>query len=107
MAEELAVLVEMGVDLVQGYLLGRPQELGVRESRPLPALMNVPQAEQPTVRLNATIGQLLELFGRHRHLEVLEVVDADGRACGLIHRDALPVPALSPASRLPQAHHTS
>lgn len=66
LAEELAVLVEMGVDLVQGYLLGRPQELGTRESRPLPALMNVPQAEQPTVRLNVTIGQLLELFGRHR-----------------------------------------
>ncbi|MNN63922.1 hypothetical protein D3C81_1793350 [compost metagenome] len=92
----------MGVDLVQGYLLGRPQELGVRESRPLPALMSVPLAEQPTVRLNATIGQLLELFGRHQHLDALEVVDADGRACGLIHRHALPVPALSPASQLPQ-----
>ncbi|MFJ7812281.1 EAL domain-containing protein [Pseudomonas asiatica] len=105
LAEELAVLVEMGVDLVQGYLLGRPQELGVRESRPLPALMNVPQAEQPTVRLNATIGQLLELFGRHRHLEVLEVVDADGRACGLIHRDALPVPASSRVNPLPQVQH--
>jgi hypothetical protein len=47
------------------------------------------------VRLNATIGQLLELFGRYQHLETLEVVDADGRGCGLIHRDALPVPAYS------------
>ncbi|MNH32410.1 hypothetical protein D3C79_928500 [compost metagenome] len=69
--------------------------------------MNVPQAEQPTVRLNATIGQLLELFGRHQHLEVLEVVDADGRACGLIHRDALPVPASSRVNPLPQVHHRS
>ncbi|MGK0151385.1 EAL domain-containing protein [Pseudomonas putida] len=104
LVEELAILLEMGVDLVQGYLLGRPQELGARESRPLPALMNAPQAEQPTVRLNATIGQLLELFGRHRHLEVLEVVDADGRACGLIHRDALPVvPASSRVN--PQVEH--
>ncbi|WP_423770438.1 EAL domain-containing protein [Pseudomonas sp. NLJ1] len=102
LAEELAVLVEMGVDLVQGYLLGRPQELGTRESRPLPALMNVPQAEQPTVRLNVTIGQLLELFGRHQQLDALEVVDADGRACGLIHRDALPVPASSRVNQLPQ-----
>lgn len=84
------MLREMGVDLVQGYLLGRPQELGVRE---LPALTSLPPAEQPTVRLNATIGQLLELLGRHQHLNVLEVVDADGRACGLIHRDALLVTA--------------
>ncbi|MCE7765380.1 EAL domain-containing protein [Pseudomonas putida] len=102
LVEELAVLREMGVDLVQGYLLGRPQELGVRE---LPALMSLPLAEQPTVRLNATIGQLLELFGRHQHLDELEVVDADGRPCGLIHRHSLPVPALSPASQLPQVHH--
>ncbi|WP_426809369.1 EAL domain-containing protein [Pseudomonas sp. WOUb67] len=102
LAEELAVLREMGVDLVQGYLLGRPQELGVRE---LPALMSTPAAEQPTVRLNATIGQLLELFGRHQHLDELEVVDADGRPCGLIHRHSLPVLALSPASQLPQVHH--
>ncbi|WP_336331806.1 EAL domain-containing protein [Pseudomonas putida] len=94
LAEELAVLVEMGVDLVQGYLLGRPQELGIRESRPLP-VMSMPLAEQPTVRLNATIAQLLEMFGRHQHLNALQVVDAEGRPCGLIHRDALPVPASS------------
>ncbi|PYB72893.1 diguanylate phosphodiesterase [Pseudomonas sp. LB-090624] len=105
LVEELVVLKEMGVDLVQGYLLGRPQELGVRESRPLPMLMNIPPAEQPTVRLNATIGQLLELFGRHQHLDALGVVDADGRACGLIHRAALPVMALSPASRFPPSRH--
>ncbi|MFV3288075.1 EAL domain-containing protein [Pseudomonas sp. NY11955] len=91
LAQELAVLREMGVDLVQGYLLGRPQEQGVCE---VPPLMSIPPAEQPTVRLNVTIGQLLELFGRHQHLEALQVVDADGRGCGLIHRDALPAPAL-------------
>ncbi|MGE8050153.1 EAL domain-containing protein [Pseudomonas kurunegalensis] len=104
LAEELAVLREMGVDLVQGYLLGRPQELGVRA---LPALMSMPPAEHPSVRLNATIGQLLELFGRHQHLDALEVVDAEGRACGFIHRDMLTVPASSRASPLPQdLHHT-
>ncbi|MFK0095083.1 EAL domain-containing protein [Pseudomonas sp. NPDC090592] len=102
LVEELVVLREMGVDLVQGYLLGRPQELGVRE---LPVLTSMPQAEQPTVRLNATIGQLLELFGRHQHLEALEVVDAEGRTCGLIHRNMLPVPASSRASPLPQVLH--
>ncbi|GLO14036.1 hypothetical protein PPUJ20028_26180 [Pseudomonas putida] len=88
LAEELAVLTEMGVDLVQGYLLGRPQATGVRA---LPALMKTPPAEQPTVRLNATIGQLLELFGQHQHLDALQVLDADGRACGMIHRHALPL----------------
>ncbi|HGY3559211.1 TPA: EAL domain-containing protein [Pseudomonas putida] len=102
LAEELAVLVEMGVDLVQGYLLGRPQERGVRDSGLLPALTQVPLADQPTVRLNVTIGQLLELFGRYQHLEALEVVDADGRGCGLIHRDALPVPASSRVNPLLQ-----
>ena len=104
LVEELTVLQEMGVDLVQGYLLGRPQELGVHEGRMLPGLASVPLAEQPTVRLNATIGQLLELFGRHQHLDALEVVDADGRACGLIYRDALPVPAYSRASPLLRQH---
>ncbi|MGE8062624.1 EAL domain-containing protein [Pseudomonas sp. NPDC089547] len=97
LAEELVVLREMGVDLVQGYLLGRPQELGVRE---LPVLTSMPRAEQPTVRLDATIGQLLELFGRYQHLDTLEVLDVDGRVCGLIHRDALPVPV---ATGSPQA----
>ncbi|MFJ4443821.1 EAL domain-containing protein [Pseudomonas sp. NPDC089422] len=87
--EELAVLTEMGVDLVQGYLLGRPQELGVRESRQLPALISVPLAEQPTVRLNATLGQLLDLFERHQHLDTLEVTDANGRSCGSIHRNRI------------------
>jgi len=105
LAEELKVLTEMGVDLVQGYLLGRPQELGVRESWPLPTPMSAPLAGQPTVRLNATLGQLLELFERHQHLEALEVVDADGKGCGLIHRHGLPALALSPASQLPHVHH--
>ncbi|MDH4847604.1 EAL domain-containing protein [Pseudomonas sp. BN505] len=105
LAEELAVLTDMGVDLVQGYLLGRPQELGVWESRPLPTPMSAPLAGQPTVRLNATLGQLLELFERHQHLEALQVVDADGRGCGVVHRHGLPALALSPASQLPQVHH--
>ncbi len=78
--------------------------------RELPALMSLPLAEQPTVRLNATLAQLLELFERHQHLEALQVVDADGRGCGLIHRHALPVLASSRVNRiaappLPQVLH--
>ncbi|MEN5303512.1 EAL domain-containing protein [Pseudomonas sp. TWI628] len=94
--EELAVLTEMGVDLVQGYLLGRPQEMGVRENQQLLAqVLPVALVEQPTVGLNATIGQIMELFGRHEHLESLEIRDAEGMPCGLVHRNALPVPASS------------
>ncbi|WDY59280.1 EAL domain-containing protein [Pseudomonas sp. PSKL.D1] len=96
LAEELEVLREMGVDLVQGYLLGRPQELGVREGQQVLAhLMPVTLTEQPTVGLNATIGQIIELFGRHGHLESLEVLGSDGKPCGLVHRNALPVVASS------------
>ncbi|NIE77216.1 EAL domain-containing protein [Pantoea sp. Ap-967] len=93
LAEELAVLTEMGVDLVQGYLLGRPQELGVREV--VAPVMPVASGGQPTVGLNATLGQVIELFGRHQHLESLEVLGVDGRPCGLVHRSALPVMASS------------
>jgi EAL domain-containing protein (putative c-di-GMP-specific phosphodiesterase class I) len=40
--EELAVLTEMGVELVQGYLLGRPQEtarVNARSCRPRQAAL--------------------------------------------------------------------
>ncbi|PVZ34442.1 EAL domain-containing protein [Pseudomonas sp. CC120222-01a] len=105
LAEELAVLTEMGVDLVQGYLLGRPQELGVRESQQLLAqVLPVALVEQPTVGLNATLGQIMELFGRNGDLKELDVLDADGNPCGVIHRDALPLLASSRARPLPQKH---
>ena len=42
--EELAVLTEMVVDLVQGYLLSRPQEKPTREARQLLPQMQSNQA---------------------------------------------------------------
>ncbi|WP_085675391.1 MULTISPECIES: EAL domain-containing protein [unclassified Pseudomonas] len=102
--EELAVLTEMGVDLVQGYLLGRPQELGVRENQQLLAqVLPVALVEQPTVGLNATLGQVMDWFGRYGDLQELDVRDADGNFCGVIHRNALPALASSRARPLPQA----
>ncbi len=92
--EELAVLSDMGVDLVQGYLLGRPQEVAVRES-PLLPMVETQAVEQPRVGLDATLGQVMALFGRCDGLQALEVLDATGRPCGVIHRDALPVMASS------------
>ncbi|MDZ3990309.1 EAL domain-containing protein [Pseudomonas sp. Teo4] len=105
LAEELAVLTEMGVDLVQGYLLGRPQELGIRDSLSMP--LHARPSERPSVSLSATVGQMLEAFRRQAHLETLTVLDGDGKPCGEIHRDALSVTAPSPrfvatTSRLPQ-----
>ena len=108
--EELAVLTEMGVDLVQGYLLGRPQEMGVRDYQQLLAKM-LPAAlvEQPTVGLNATLGQVMDLFDRYGDLKALDVLDTDGNRCGVIHRDALPALASSrsdvPAKRPVQPLH--
>jgi len=104
--EELAVLTEMGVDLVQGYLLGRPQELGVRANQQLLAqVLPVALVEQPTVGLNATLGQIMDLFGRYDDLKALDVLGADGSPCGVIHRDALSVLASSRVNPLPQSHH--
>ncbi|MFJ4343785.1 EAL domain-containing protein [Pseudomonas sp. NPDC089401] len=106
LAEELAVLTEMGVDLVQGYLLGRPQELGLRDGQPVLAqVMPVASGGQPTVGLNASLGQIMELFGRHEHLDSLEVLGVDGRPCGLVYRNALPVLASSRVNPLPQGNH--
>ncbi|MBS3186477.1 EAL domain-containing protein [Pseudomonas sp. PCH44] len=93
--EELAVLTEMGVDLVQGYLMGRPQDMGVREDQLLAQVLPAALVEQPTVGLNATLGQVMDLFGRYGDLKELDIRDADGNPCGVIHRDALSVLASS------------
>jgi hypothetical protein len=90
--EELAVLTEMGVDLVQGYLLCRPQEHPPQEARlmlpktdnantalnddgsDLSALLN----EQPAVDRDTATAQVLEAFRRQANLNSLAVLD--GRA---------------------------
>lgn len=93
--EELAVLTDMGINLVQGHLLGRPQALGVRaDQRLLAQVLPAALMQQPTVRLNATLGQIMELFGRHEELTTLQIQAPDGTHCGVIHRDALSVLAL-------------
>ncbi|MCT8166719.1 MULTISPECIES: EAL domain-containing protein [unclassified Pseudomonas] len=94
--EELAVLSDMGVDLVQGYLLGRPQEVAMRESPLLPmGEIDTQVTAQPRVGLDVTLGQMMALFGRCDGLDELEVLDAAGRPCGVIHRYALPAAAPS------------
>ena len=122
--EELAVLTEMGVDLVQGYLLCRPQEHPPRDARPmmprqdntavvlnddgsdLSALLN----DQPAVTRDTPTATVLEAFRRQANLNSLAVLDEHGQPCGIVHRhsrsDALLKPfatdlfARKPISRL-------
>ncbi|MFJ7316234.1 bifunctional diguanylate cyclase/phosphodiesterase [Pseudomonas sp. NPDC098747] len=108
--EELAVLTEMGVDLVQGYLLGRPQEHPPRDARALmpkhdssavalndegsdlSALLN----EQPAVPRDTPTATVLEAFRRQANLNSLAVLDEQGQPCGIVHRHSLSDALLKP-----------
>lgn len=108
--EELAVLTEMGVDLVQGYLLGRPQEHPPRDARSLmpkhdsssvalndegsdlSALLN----DQPAVARDTPTATVLEAFRRQANLNSLAVLDEQGQPCGIVHRHSLSDALLKP-----------
>ena len=108
--EELAVLTEMGVDLVQGYLLCRPQEHPPRDARTLMpkhastvvalsdegsdlgALLN----EQPAVTRDTPTATVLEAFRRQANLNSLAVLDDQGHPCGIVHRHSLSDALLKP-----------
>jgi diguanylate cyclase (GGDEF)-like protein len=108
--EELAVLTEMGVDLVQGYLLGRPQEHPSRDARAmmpkhdsnavalndegsdLSALLN----DQPAVQRDTPTASVLEAFRRQANLNSLAVLDEQGQPCGIVHRHSLSDALLKP-----------
>ncbi|MNO99138.1 putative cyclic-di-GMP phosphodiesterase AdrB [compost metagenome] len=110
LAEELKVLTEMGVDLVQGYLLGRPQEQPSRDVQQmlgspnrdiqvlsedagnLAALLN----EQPAVNQDTTTAQVLELFRRQANLNSLAVLNERRQPCGIVHRHSLSDALLKP-----------
>jgi len=108
--EELAVLTEMGVDLVQGYLLCRPQEHPPRDARPLmprqdntavvlndegsdlSTLLN----DQPAVARDTPTATVLEAFRRQANLNSLAVLDEHGQPCGIVHRHSLSDALLKP-----------
>lgn len=108
--EELAVLIEMGVDLVQGYLLARPQEQPSRDARALMprqdsgavslndevndlgALLN----EQPAVADDTPTATVLEAFRRQANLNSLAVLDNQNHPCGIVHRHSLSDALLKP-----------
>lgn len=108
--EELAVLAEMGVDLLQGYLLGRPQEqpaheaqqlLPLLEARPgvlqdegcdLSALLN----QQTAVHAEQTIGEVLAAFRAQANLNSMAVLDEQQQPIGIVHRHSLTDALLKP-----------
>ncbi len=108
--EELAVLTEMGVDLVQGYLLCRPQEQPPQDARSLlPKLENTSIAlseeasdlsalliEQPAVTQGTPTATVLEAFRRQANLNSLAVLDEQERPCGIVHRHSLSDALLKP-----------
>ncbi len=110
LAEELKVLTDMGVDLVQGYLLGRPQEQASRDIQQmlgsttrevqvlsddcgnLAALLN----EQPAVAQGTPTAQVLELFRRQANLNSVAVLNERRQPCGIVHRHSLSDALLKP-----------
>ena len=108
--DELDVLLEMGVDLVQGYLFARPQELPPMDVRDcLPALehraadlhepaddLSALLIEQPGVADSTPIGQVLGMFQAQPSLSALAVLDEQRRPLGIVHRQALADALLKP-----------
>lgn len=110
LAEELAILIEMGVDLVQGYLLCRPQEQPPRDAQKLlPRLDNLAPAlgedsgdlcallnEQQAVLQDTPIAMVLEAFRAQANLNSLAVLDEQGQPVGIVHRHSLSDALLKP-----------
>ncbi|MDH0184522.1 EAL and GGDEF domain-containing protein [Stutzerimonas stutzeri] len=110
LAEELTVLSEMGVDLVQGYLLGRPQELPAldidevlpsaeaqqnglnEETGDLSALLVC----QPAMSAERPVAEMLEAFRLQASLNSIAVLDTDERPVGIVHRNLISGALLKP-----------
>ncbi len=108
--EELAVLSDMGVDLLQGYLLGRPQEHPPREASSL-LPKNASQGnelsedsgdlsalliEQTAVDHRTPIAGVLEAFRAQANLNSLAVLDEQSQPIGIVHRHSLSDALLKP-----------
>lgn len=110
LSEELAVLIEMGVDLVQGYLLARPQERPPRDIHimlPKSESSSVPLSEeaadlgallnpQPAISQDTPTAQVLEAFRLQANLNSMAVLDEHLRPCGIVHRHSLSDALLKP-----------
>src|SRR5215475_11163040 len=69
--EQFALALELGVDYVQGYLLGRPQ----RAPKLDPLLLSSLEAAKPGVTADCAAQLVLEIPGVNADVQVAEVVD--------------------------------
>ncbi|WP_226503387.1 bifunctional diguanylate cyclase/phosphodiesterase [Pseudomonas sp. MWU16-30317] len=110
LVEELAVLSDMGVDLVQGYLLCRPQETPPRDARSLLPQLDSGQPslteerrdlsdllnDQAAVPSDTPTPKVLEAFRLQANLNSLAVLDDQQRPVGIVHRHSLSDALLKP-----------
>lgn len=109
LSEELRVLSDMGIDLVQGYLLGRPEEVPATDAAVLlpnrvrdEALEENQPDLSPLVLKQAAvtglcpIADVLELFRLQANLNTVAVVDATDAPVGVVHRSLLSDALLKP-----------
>jgi EAL domain-containing protein (putative c-di-GMP-specific phosphodiesterase class I)/GGDEF domain-containing protein len=98
-AEQCILALELGVDHVQGYLLGRPQSVprldiaGLAALEGVVAVVGVDCAEHlalpvPDVPDLTPVGQVVELFRMHPQCAALAVTNA-GQPIGVVRRDEL------------------
>lgn len=107
--EELRVLADMGIDLVQGYLLGRPVEqpdtcfvkLLPSSSERDESLSDEPDLsvlvlKQLAVQATCPIADVLTLFRMQANLNSVAVLDAMEVPVGIVHRNLLSDALLKP-----------
>ncbi|AHL75045.1 diguanylate phosphodiesterase [Stutzerimonas stutzeri] len=110
LSEELRILSDMGIDLVQGYLLGRPEEEpNIDAAVLLPSIGNrddTPNEEHPdltplvlkqsAVFVSHPVGHVLELFRLQANLNSVAVLDEMKVPVGIVHRSLLSDALLKP-----------
>jgi EAL domain-containing protein (putative c-di-GMP-specific phosphodiesterase class I)/GGDEF domain-containing protein len=107
--EELVVLASMGIDLVQGYLLGRPMELPPQDIDEVLPQSEVQTAfgeetgnlsalliQQPAMSADRPVAEMLEAFRLQPNLNSIAVLDTDARPVGVIHRNLISEALLKP-----------
>ena len=97
--EQYALLLELGVDYLQGYLLGRPQRVPGGNAAVLCGLETItpgPTADCaehlvlpiPGIPANTPVGEVVELFRANAGWTALAVLEGQ-RPIGLVYRDEL------------------
>jgi diguanylate cyclase (GGDEF)-like protein len=97
--EQYALLLELGVDYLQGYLLGRPQRVPAGNSAVLCGLETIspgPAADCaedlvlpiPGIPANTQVGEVVERFRANAEWTALAGVEGE-RPVGLVYRDEL------------------